>query len=36
MISSADRLLPTACRSDTAETPAHGKHSLKRKASWMI
>src|SRR5271156_3053259 len=33
MINSADRLLPTASRPDTAETPAHGKHSL-NKASW--
>jgi hypothetical protein len=30
MISSADRLLPTASRPDTGETPAHGKHSLKK------
>jgi hypothetical protein len=31
MIGSADRLLPTASRPDTGETPAHGKHSLKKR-----
>jgi hypothetical protein len=31
MINSADRLLPTASRPDTGETPAHGKHSLKKR-----
>jgi hypothetical protein len=36
MISGAHRLLPTACRPETAGTPAHGEHSLKRKASWTI
>jgi hypothetical protein len=33
MITSADRLLPTASQPGAAETPAHRTHSLKRKAS---
>ena len=32
----APEKVPTASRPDTAETPAHSKHSLKRKASWTI